>query len=319
MIRPAAAREHRIAGGHRGGAAGPAADWIERHLVGDGTLYVRLPVAALRYERGRLCRSRGGDLEYLFGRLGGCGLDLALQGDRNQHGRVGLGGLGGDGCGDCAAARECGLPAVTGTAQQGQQLSDRTAPGRGRRPSPCLSVAALRYGRGGLCRSRGSDLEYLLGRLEQDVGSTLRFEVTASNAARVGLGASRRRRDVVSAAPQPPANTGLPVVTGRRSRASGLTVIKRRTDGELHLSPTPISAQHCDCDRYRLLLDVTGATAKELMCSGRPMSASRALRFQVTACRTRQGRPLSKLLSGQQHQRLGIMIPCTRTQDCHWS
>ncbi len=167
---------------------------------------------------------------------------------------------------------------MTGSPIAGQQLSGSNGTWSGTAPftyayqwqrcdpggAGCVDVA-------GATRST-----YLLG--AADVGSTLRFKVTASNTAGSASAVSAAT-EVVSAAAIPPANVVLPAIAGTAQQGQQLTGSQGVWSGT---APLTYAYQWQRCDPSGAgCVDVAGATRSTYLVAAADVGST--LRFQVTA------------------------------------
>ena len=113
-------------------------------------------------------------------------------------------------------------PSVSGTALRGQTLTAQSGSWSGTTPISFAYQWRRCSSSGGDCSSIGgaTTQTYTLG--SSDVGHTLRIQVTASNSA--GSAQAVSSQTAVIAAPGPPANSGLPVLSGTAQDGHTLTV-----------------------------------------------------------------------------------------------
>jgi len=113
-------------------------------------------------------------------------------------------------------------PSISGTALRGQTLTAQSGSWSGTTPISFAYQWRRCSSSGGDCGSIGGATTptYTLG--SSDVGHTLRVQVTASNSA--GSAQAVSSQTAVIAAPGPPANTALPVVSGTAQDGHTLTV-----------------------------------------------------------------------------------------------
>src|SRR5207249_676392 len=136
-----------------------------------------------------------------------------------------------------------GLPAISGVAQAGQTLS--ASPGSWTSAPTAFTYQWKR------CSAAGTNCTPITvattashGPSEADVGSTLRVAVTAANAAGPSAPATSAPSEVVTAAERPPANTGLPAISGVAQAGQTLSA----SPGSWTGSPTAFSYQWLRCD-----------------------------------------------------------------------
>ena len=185
--------------------------------TGSTPIATGVPVALLRHGRRELHPDRGRDRDDLPRLLGGRGPHAPAPGDRDEHGRLERDHLGRDGRrrrwgGGGAAPANTALPAIAGSAVQGQTLNATTGTWTG---SP--TGYAYEWQR---CDSGGASCTPILGATAasyqltpSDVDATLRVAVTATN----DTGSATALSDptgTVTALPGAPANTALPAIAG---------------------------------------------------------------------------------------------------------
>jgi hypothetical protein len=166
------------------------------------------------------------------------------------------------------------LPAITGTAQQGQTLTASTGTWTG---SP--TSFAYRWRR---CDSGGANCADISGATAStyvvqsaDTGGTLRVVVTATNAGGSTPATSNQTNVAVA---QGPANTALPAISGTARQGQALAT----TNGTWSGSPTSFTYQWRSCDTTGSnCADISGANAQTYIETG--SDVGHTLRAVVTA------------------------------------
>ena len=147
-------------------------------------------------------------------------------------------------------------PTITGTAQQGQTLTE--VHGTWTNSPTSYAYQWLR------CESNGSGCAAIFGATAQtyvlaaaDVGHTLKVQETASNAS--GTSGPSTSAATAAVAPQPPSNTSPPTITGTPQQGRTLT----EQHGSWTNEPTSYAYQWLQCDILGLgCLPISGATAQ---------------------------------------------------------
>ncbi len=168
------------------------------------------------------------------------------------------------------------LPAVSGSAQQGQTLTSTTGTWSGAPTS-----YAYQWRR---CDSGGANCAAISGASSSsyavqgaDVGATLRSRVTASNAGGAGLPADSAATAVVTSAPVP-VNSVLPAVSGSAQQGQTLT----STTGTWSGAPASYAYQWRRCDTSgAACADIATATATAYVLQAADVGAT--IRVRVTA------------------------------------
>ncbi|MGE0879793.1 MAG: PHB depolymerase family esterase, partial [Acidimicrobiia bacterium] len=167
------------------------------------------------------------------------------------------------------------LPVVTGAAAQGTTLSATTGTWSG---SPtAYAYQWLRCNAAGAsCTNVGTNANtYPL--VAGDVGSTMRVQVTASNAAGPGTPAQSVQTAVVTGPPPVPVNTALPTISG--TTQSGQTL--NATSGTWSNSPTSYAYQWLRCNTSGTGCLTIGSNAASYVLAAADVSFT--IRVQVTA------------------------------------
>ena len=168
-------------------------------------------------------------------------------------------------------------PAVSGTAQEGQQLSASTGTWSGSPTGFAYQWRRCDTG-GGACANVAGATVSTYPPVSADVGSTLRVRVTASNAAGSSSADSAQTAVVTAVPPSPPVNTSPPVVSGTAQEGQQLT----SSTGTWSGSPTGFSYQWRRCDSQGgACSDVSGATASTYTLVAADVGST--LRARVTA------------------------------------
>ena len=168
-----------------------------------------------------------------------------------------------------------GLPTISGSAVSGQLLSALTGVWSG---SPTSYAYEWRR-----CDTAGAGCGAIVGASASgytaapaDVGSTLRVAVTASNAAGSTTAVSAQTAVVTS--PQPPANTGLPTISGSAVNGQPLTA----STGAWTSNPTSYAYEWRRCNTAGAGCGaIVGATASGYTAA--PADVGSTLRVAVTA------------------------------------
>jgi hypothetical protein len=176
---------------------------------------------------------------------------------------------------EASAPANTSLPLISGTATQGQTLTETNG-------TWSNSPTSFSY-RWEDCDTSGSACSAIAGATAQtyalaaaDVGSTIRVVETASNAAGAGSPASSAQTAVV--VPLPPAITSVPGISGTVTQGQTLT----ETHGAWSNSPTSYGYQWEDCDSSgNGCSAVTGATAQTYVLAAGDVGHT--LRVQETA------------------------------------
>lgn len=172
------------------------------------------------------------------------------------------------------------LPAITGTAVQGNTL---TASNGTWTNSPTSFAYQWRR-----CDAAGANCSNISGATSQvytlvvgDVGSTIRVQVTASNAAGASAPATSSQTGVVSAAPPPPSppvNTAMPSISGVMVQGNVATAANGSWTG----NPTSFAYQWRRCDSVGgACMDISGATAQTYTLAA--ADVGKRIRVVVTA------------------------------------
>ena len=170
------------------------------------------------------------------------------------------------------------VPVVVGTLRQQQPLSAST--GSWSNNPTGYAYQWRRCGTGGLsCVDIASAVSSAYRVQAADVGSTLRVQVTASNAAGLGVpAASAATAGVQASRPRPPVNTSPPVVHGMAQTRHSLSASK----GTWLNSPFRYAYQWQRCNRKGLACgDIAGATSS--LSPIRSTYVGSTLRVRVTA------------------------------------
>src|SRR5207253_2391133 len=134
-------------------------------------------------------------------------------------------------------------PTISGSAQVGQALSAQAGEWSGAPTSFAYQWLRCDEGEVGSASSRlSSASSYTL--VGADVGATLRVQVTASNAAGPSTPARSSQTAVIAPAPQPPANTSPPTISGSAQVGQALSA----QAGEWSGAPTSFAYQWLRCD-----------------------------------------------------------------------
>lgn len=176
-----------------------------------------------------------------------------------------------------AAPTNTSSPVITGTVLQGQKLHAGSGAWSGTQPITYTYRWQRCDQNGANCANIGSATgnDYTL--TSADVGNTVRVVVTAKNAAGTATAASAQT--AVVAAPQQPANTIPPQITGVALIGQTLTVSNGSWTG-----PGPITFTYmwrlCDANGGSCTA-ITGATSASFLLT--PADSGHALRARVTA------------------------------------
>ena len=149
------------------------------------------------------------------------------------------------------------LPALSGTATQGQALSTDNGSWSG---SPSSYAYQWRQ-----CDSSGNNCTDISGATASsytlasgDIGHTMRSVVTATNAGGTASATSAQTGTVTAPAPTAPSNTALPTVSGSAVQGQALNA----TNGSWNGNPTSYAYQWRQCDSSgNNCTDISGATA----------------------------------------------------------
>ena len=174
-----------------------------------------------------------------------------------------------------AAPTNTALPAISGSAQEGQTLTASNGSWSGEPTS-----YAYQWQR---CNSSGGSCAAITGATAQtytaasaDVGSTLRVAVTASNSGGASSPASSAQSAVVK--PAAPTNTALPAISGSAQEGQTLTASNGSWSGE----PTSYAYQWQRCNSSGgSCAAITGATAQTYTAASADVGST--LRVAVTA------------------------------------
>jgi hypothetical protein len=169
------------------------------------------------------------------------------------------------------------LPTISGTPQQDQTLTATTGSWTGNPTSYTYQWQQCDSG-GNNCNplAQATNTTYQL--TANDVGSTIRVAVTASNTAGPSSPATSTQTAVVQPAATPPVNTALPTITGTPQQNQTLTA----TTGSWTGNPTSYTYQWQQCNSTGAgCTNINGATAKTLKLNGG--NVGKTIRVVVTA------------------------------------
>ena len=160
--------------------------------------------------------------------------------------------------GECSSPVNTALPTITGTAQQGQTLTEHN--GTWTNEPTSFTYQWQR------CDSSGANCSPITGAtaqtytlLEADVGHTIRVQETASNPGGAGTPAVSSPTGVVVAPVPVPVNTAPPTITGTAQQGQTLT----EHNGAWENSPTSFTYQWQQCDTSGANCSpITGSTAQ---------------------------------------------------------
>ncbi|MDX6648302.1 MAG: hypothetical protein QOJ97_253 [Solirubrobacteraceae bacterium] len=174
------------------------------------------------------------------------------------------------------APQNTSIPAVTGTAQDGQTLTASS----GTWDSPSTVSYAYQWRRcdsgGSSCSDIGGATSSTYALTQADVGATIRVAVTAANNQGSAQATSAATSSVAAA---PPSNTSLPTISGTTQDGQTLT----STDGAWSGTPTITYTrqwQRCDAGGANCA-DISGATATTYTLA--PADVGKTIRVAVTA------------------------------------
>ncbi len=181
------------------------------------------------------------------------------------------------------------VPSITGTAQQGKKLTD--VAGTWTNEPTKAKWQWLR------CNKAGGECKAITGATAEtyvptslDVGSTLRVEETAENAAGPGTAATSGQTLVV--VPPIPVNTGAPTITGTAQQGKTLT----EHHGAWEYSPTEYKLQWLECEKLGGgCLPIGGATGETYVPG--PFEVGSTLRVEEAA--TNAGGTSAYVMSAQ--------------------
>ncbi len=176
---------------------------------------------------------------------------------------------------DPLAPSDDSLPSISGTAANGQTLTASTGTWTGTTPISYSYQWRQCNSAGGECSniSGATSSTYVLGR--DDVGSTIRIVVAASNAA----GSTSSTSEPTAVVTAPPINTEAPTISGVAAEGQTLSASTGSWEGTLPLS---YSYQWQDCDDLgEGCLDIGGATSATYV--PKEVNVGNTLRVVVTA------------------------------------
>ncbi len=205
-----------------------------------------------------------------------------------------------------------GLPTITGTAQVGQTLTGTTGSWTGTAPISYSQQWQRCNTSGTACNpiSGATNLTYTPA--TADIGSTLRLRVNATNPAGGPTSAdSTQTATVTAAAGTPPANTGLPTITGTAQVGQTLTGTTGSWTGT---APISYSQQWQRCNTSGTACNpISGAT--NLTYTPATADVGSTLRLRVNATNPAGG-PTSRRLHPNRHRhrrrRFGVTDSFTR-------
>jgi hypothetical protein len=177
-----------------------------------------------------------------------------------------------------AAPVNTSLPAISGTAQQGQTLT--ASPGSWSGTAPIAYAYQWRDcdGSGGNCVDIAGATSQTYVLAAGDVGSTVRVAVTASNAGGSATAVSAPTGVVQAAPPPAPVNTSAPTVSGTPVQGQTLTA----SQGSWSNNPTGYAYQWRDCDGSGgNCVDIAGATSSTYLVAAGDVGST--VRVTVTA------------------------------------
>ena len=155
-----------------------------------------------------------------------------------------------------AAPANTAVPAVSGTAQQGDTLTTSNGSWSG---SPTSYAYAWED-----CNSSGASCAKISNATAStytlasgDVGGTIRSVITATNAGGSSSASSAQTATVTSATPAAPANTAVPTISGTAQQGNTLTA----SNGSWSGSPTSYAYHWQDCTSSTSCTNITGATS----------------------------------------------------------
>jgi subtilisin family serine protease len=166
-------------------------------------------------------------------------------------------------------------PTITGTAQQGQTLTEAHGSWTGE-PTSYTYQWLQCDGSGNNCQPIEKATAQTYVPVQADVGHALRVQETASN--EWGSGAPARSSATAAVVPPPPSNSAPPTITGTPQQGQTLTA----HNGSWTNSPTSFSHQWLQCDALgEGCLPIFGATGQTYVLS--PGDVGHTIRVEETA------------------------------------